>query len=146
MNSSILYLLLLVAAGIAVAFQSPINASLGRVVGTYNATVVSFAIGLVIALVISLAMGELGQVARVTTARPWQLIGGATGVFFVTAVIVAVSRVGASQMIVATIAGQMLAAMLIDHFGWFGLDARPIDLKRAMALPLLGAAIWLLKR
>lgn len=140
------YVLLVVVAGAAIAFQSPINASLGRVIGPFNAALVSFAVGVVVTLVLAMSTDGLSRLTSLQQASPWQLLGGVLGVVLVTSLIVAVPRIGVSQMMVAALAGQLLAAMLIDHFGWLGLETRSFGWKRALALPLLGCAVWLIRQ
>jgi len=48
-------------------------------------------------------------------------------------------RLGGTMMLTLIIIGQLLVGLLIDHFGWFGLAARPIEATR-----LLGVAVLLI--
>lgn len=140
------FVVLMIAAGAMIAFQSPINAALARSIGVYNATFLSFAVGVVIAGIIAAATGGGGSLRQVGQVPWWQWIGGALGVAYVTTIIVAVPRIGVTTMMVAALAGQLTTAMLIDHFGWFGIEPRAIELRRLLALPLLGAALWLIHK
>lgn len=140
------YLLLVVVAGVAIAFQSPINASLGRIVGPFNSAFVSFAVGVVVTFIVANLTDGMGRLQGITSAQPWHFIGGILGVVLVTALIIAVPRIGVSQMMVAALAGQLAAAMLIDHYGWLGVETRSFGWKRAVAIPLLGAAVWLIRQ
>lgn len=141
-----LFLALMIAAGAMIAFQSPINAALARSIGVYNATFVSFAVGVVLAAIVALATGGGGSIRSLPQAPWWQWLGGALGVAYVTAIIVAVPRIGVTTMMVAALAGQLATAMVIDHYGWFGIEARPLELRRLLALPLLAAALYLIHR
>jgi transporter family-2 protein len=47
-------------------------------------------------------------------------------------------------MIVATLAGNMVAALLIDRFGWVGISARPIDLTRVAGVFLMVVSMLLI--
>ena len=128
----------------SIAFQSPINAALARSIGVYNATFLSFAVGVVIAGVIAALTGGGGSLRQLGQVPWWQWIGGALGVAYVTTIIVAVPRIGVTTMMVAALAGQLATAMLIDHFGWFGIEARALEWRRLLALPLLAATLWLI--
>ncbi|UJR78300.1 DMT family transporter [Sandaracinus amylolyticus] len=137
---------LMIIAGAMIAFQSPINAALARSVGVYNATFVSFATGVVLAGIVAALTGGGGSLRQLSSVPWWQWIGGALGVAYVTTIIVAVPRIGVTTMMVAALAGQLTTAMVIDHFGWFGIEARAMDWRRAMALPLLAAALYFMRR
>jgi transporter family-2 protein len=144
---SFFFTALVVLAGAAIAFQSPINAGVAQKVGTFQATLVSFLVGTAMTvLVVLVAPGGLGALRGVRGLAWWQYAGGALGAAYVTAIIVAVPRIGVTALIVAGLFGQVLAAMLIDHYGWLGVAARPIELRRLAALPVLAFAIWLLQR
>ena len=140
------YVVLVILAGAAIAFQSPINAGLGRVVGPFNSAFVSFAVGVVVSFIAASLTDGLGRLQGITSAQPWQFLGGILGVMLVTALIIAVPRIGVSQMMVAALAGQLAAAMLIDHYGWLGVEARSFGWKRGIAIPLLGVAVWLIRQ
>src|SRR5919108_469601 len=54
-------------------------------------------------------------------AAPWWVwIGGALGAFYVAASIVTAPRLGAATLIALVVAGQAVASLLIDQFGWVG--------------------------
>ena len=67
-----------------------------------------------------------------------ELLGGLIGAVFVTATLIAAPKIGVTGMIVATLAGNMVAAILIDRFGWVGISPRPIDLPRVAGVLLDG--------
>ncbi|MDA8746277.1 DMT family transporter [Rubripirellula amarantea] len=63
---------------------------------------------------------------------PWWIwTGGAIGVAVVTGTLVLAPRVGSLTLFVAFISGQVLTALVIDHFGWLGnprIHASPMRL------------------
>ena len=140
------FVALMIVAGAMIAFQSPINAALARSVGVYNATFVSFATGVVLAGIVAALTGGGGSLRQLSAVPWWQWIGGALGVAYVTTIILAVPRIGVTTMMVAALAGQLTTAMVIDHFGWFGIEARAMDWRRAIALPLLAAALYFIHK
>lgn len=137
------YIGLMVVAGALLAFQSPINAALGRSVGIYEASFISFLIGTLVAAVMVFAIGK-GDVKAVTGVPLWQLIGGITGLIYVTMIIVSVGEIGVTAVMVAGLVGQMITAMLIDHYGWFGVQPRPLEPTRVMGAVMLGASILMI--
>jgi bacterial/archaeal transporter family-2 protein len=75
---------------------------------------------------------------------PWYAwIGGIYGAFFVAIAAFAAPRVGVGVLLTAAIAGQLLAAVALDHYGFFGLERQPVNLARAagIGLVLIGAVL-----
>ena len=138
------YLLVLVA-GTLITVQAIINARLGHLLGnTMHAVLVSFTIGTVGAALYCLIEG--GTVAGFDSVRgaPWWVwIGGLLGVAFVWCTIYAVPKIGVSIMFPIVIAGQMVAAIVLEHFGWLGSPHQPVSLARVggVLLVVLGAVV-----
>ena len=141
--SSGLLVVLMVLSGAVMAFQGPINAALRIHVGVFESSLVSFGVGTV-ALIAIVAVAGKGNLLAVRQAPPWQLLGGLIGVVFVTVSLLAVPKIGVPGMIVAALAGQMAAALLIDRYGWVGVPARPIDPTRIAGVALLIVSVVLI--
>jgi transporter family-2 protein len=134
-----------IAAGGMVALQAPINSRLGRAVGTFPAAVISFGVGLLVLLAIMVVAGTGGASGSRHIAW-WYLLGGVLGAFYVTTVLVTVRTLGAGGLTAATIAGQLTMAVLIDRFGWFGVERHPITATRLGGIALLGVGVFLIVR
>jgi len=133
-----------IAAGIAVALQSPMNAALGRTIGSgITAAAVSFGIGFVVLIGVAIMLGQHGAFAKVTHASPLLLLGGIFGAFFVWSMLWAVPALGSLTAIAALILGQMVAALVIDSTGLFGLTVQAITPTRLAAAALVGAGVFL---
>jgi bacterial/archaeal transporter family-2 protein len=133
-----LAVLLAVAAGCFVGLQAPVNARLGREVGSFQAATVSFTIGaLALILVTSLSSGGLGGIGHVGRAPWWALIGGILGAFYVTVALVTVRTLGVSGLTAIVVAGQLSIAVVVDRFGLLGIARQPIDAARVLGLALL---------
>jgi bacterial/archaeal transporter family-2 protein len=133
--------------GGAVALQAPINSHLGKSVGTFQAAFLSFAIGTVALLAIaSLASGGLAGVREATSVPWYYLTGGLLGVAYVSTVLVTVRSLGAGGVTAATIAGQLTLAVVIDRFGWLGVEQKPISVARVVGVLLLAAGVTLIVR
>lgn len=84
---------------------------------------------------------SFGQIAAVPI---WAWVGGWLGAIYVLGALLATPRLGATRAMVAIITGQLVASVVLDHFGI--LQARrPIDLRTMGGLALLagGAALIL---
>jgi transporter family-2 protein len=133
--------------GGCIALQAPINSQLGKAVGTFQAAFVSFAIGTALLLAIaSLAKGHLGQVGEARHVAWYYLTGGVLGAAYVTTVLVTVRSLGAGGVVAATIAGQLTMSVVVDHFGWLGVERQAITAARVAGIVLLAAGVFLIVR
>ncbi len=143
--SNLLLMVLMVVGGVAVAVQPSINARLAEKTGFLQAATVSFAVGTLILLLVSLTSGG-GSFRRISEADWWQLTGGLFGAFFVTMTIVGVPRIGVTAVLALTIVSQLTAGLVMDHYGLFGMRSMPIDYKRMFGVALLLAGVFLICR
>ncbi|NOQ42270.1 MAG: EamA-like transporter family protein [Desulfuromusa sp.] len=143
--SNPILIILMVIGGVAVALQPSINARLAEKTGFLQAATVSFAVGTLILVVISLLSGQ-GSFRRVSEADWWQLTGGLFGAFFVTMTILGVPRIGTTAVLALTIVSQLIAGLAMDHYGLFGMRGIPIDYKRMFGVTLLLAGVFLICR
>lgn len=138
--------LAVVAAGGLVGLQAPLNAGLGRAIGSVPAAAVNFIVGLCALVVILAVMGELGNVRDAPGVSWYYLVGGLMGAIYVTTALVAVKTLGAGGITAATIAGQLTASVLIDRAGILGLAERPVTVERLLGIALLVAGVYLVVR
>ncbi|TWU56766.1 hypothetical protein Poly51_26830 [Rubripirellula tenax] len=128
------------AAGALVGIQPSVNGHLGRhVVHPLQASLISFASGTAILMVMSVAGGIFPPRFTMSPfSMPWWVwAGGAMGVFMVTSSLILVPRIGSLPWFAAIMTGQVVAAVLLDHYGWLGND-------RAVASPVRLAGAGLL--
>ena len=127
-------------AGGLVAMQAPINARLGRTIGSLPAASVSFAIGLAALVGITFVSGEgFGRLGEVGGLSWYYLIGGLLGAVYVTTVLIAVRTLGAGGVTAATIAGQLTLSVMLDRLGVLGLEQRGLTPGRLVGVALLAA-------
>ena len=60
----------------------------------------------------------------------WAVFGGLVGAVQVFAGLSFVNRVGAGNFMALTVTAALIASLVIDHFGWFRMDAHPVNLTR----------------
>jgi transporter family-2 protein len=143
--SNLVLVVLMVCGGMAVAVQPSINARLAQKVGSYESSLISFAVG-TLALLVVVAISGRGTVRGVAAASWWELTGGLLGAFFVTLTIITVPRLGTSAVMAAIITGQLATGALLDHFGLFGLRHLPLTPLRCIGIVLLAAGAALVIR
>jgi transporter family-2 protein len=134
-------------AGCLVGLQAPINARLGKVVGSVQAATFSFLVGTTLLLLVAaFVRGGLGTLAHVGRAPWWALVGGALGAIYVTVALVAVRTLGASGLTAVVITGQLVISVVIDRFGLLGIARQHIGATRVIGLLLLVAGVVLVVR
>lgn len=138
---------LVIAVGAALAMQAPINAALAREVGDPTAAAaISFAIGFVVLATIAWYRGAgVTAITSLGGVPWWALMGGVLGALWIWAAIWSLPRLGVVTMFGAMILGQLIAAMVLDARGSFGMEARPIDLTRLMAVAMVAGGVVLSK-
>ncbi len=143
-----LAVLLTAGAGVLVGMQAPINARLGRSVGSLQAASFSFIVGTVALVCIAAAFSRqgLGTLSNVAHVPWWALVGGLLGATYVTVAILTVRTLGASGLTAAVITGQLAVSVAIDRFGLLGIARQPIALHRVVGLVLLVAGVALVVR
>lgn len=144
MTTTALWLALVLAGGILLGIQPAVNARLAAHLGhPLSASLVSFGSATLILLLVFAALRPaVPGIATLRAIPPVLWLGGALGAAFVTIALMATPRLGAAPVVALIICGQLMAALLIDHLGLFGLLPRPIDgLKLAGALCLVAGVI-----
>ncbi|MBD1871115.1 DMT family transporter [Oculatella sp. FACHB-28] len=123
MNERTIYLLAALAGGAVLPVQVALNTLLRRYVGEpMQVTFISYLAGALASLVICfVARYPLPAAAALTQTSWWMWIGGCLGTFYVWSTIFATPKIGAALALALTIAGQMIAALFLDHYGAIGL-------------------------
>ena len=145
--SSGLAVVLTAAVGGLIAAQAPINSMLGKSVGTFQAAFVSFAIGtILLAVIAGLARGGFSQIPEARHLSWYYLTGGVLGAIYVTTVLVTVRELGAGPVVAATVAGQLTFGVVIDQYGWLGVEKEPVTVAKVIGIVLLAAGVYLMVR
>jgi transporter family-2 protein len=140
-------IMIMVAAGGFIALQAPINATLGRSIGTFAAASVSFAIGTLALVAITLLVGGgFGKIGEAGSLAWYYLTGGILGAVYVTSALATVRVLGAGAVTAATITGQLAAAVVVDRLGVLGLEERPLSPLRVLGIALLAVGTYLVVR
>ena len=133
-----------VLGGVAIAVQAPLNAALGRGLGgAVPASAVSFGVGFLVLLTVSVVQGNGGAYLRLGQVPVWTLAGGLLGAWYVFSAVWGVSSLGVVTLVAALVFGQMAAALVIDATGSLGMAVREITPTRIAAAGLVLAGLVL---
>jgi transporter family-2 protein len=72
--------------------------------------------------------------------------GGLIGAVFLFVSLFAAPRLGIATTIAVLIAGQLAAALVVDHFGWLGVPVRPVNPYRVAGALCLLTGVLLIRR
>ncbi|WP_017395221.1 DMT family transporter [Acinetobacter haemolyticus] len=130
----LLMLPLALGVGVAMAFQTAINAQLREHLHSpLQAAFLSFLVGtIILALLVyfqSTAKPSLGELSQI----PWFLwIGGFLGVYAISMSIYTAPKLGFLTFSGLVIFGQLTISILLDHFGWLGSEKIPVNWQRLL--------------
>lgn len=143
-----IYTLIVVFIGCFLAIQGSINTQLTTYLKhPLQGAFVNFLVGTICLLglnvVFKTQIPEMGSIK----SAPWYLfVGGFLGAIFVSSVIFFIPKIGVTTVLAASIAGQLIAASIIDHYGFFGISVHSINTGRIMGILLLLSGIYLIQR
>jgi transporter family-2 protein len=134
----------LLLVGTLLAVQAAANVQLSTATGSpIGASTLQLGIGAALLLAAAAVAGSLDAYAGLDRAEPWHLVGGLGSAVYITSGILLFPRLGAVLTVGLWIAGQMLASLVLDGFGWLGVAAQAPgapELAGGLAV-LIGAAL-----
>lgn len=131
------YLIIALAAGVALATQSAINTQLAKAMSgeAVIATFISFAVGTIVLFFIAWVKTDLwGNLSAIPSQPWWKLIGGVLGAIVVFTTILLAPKLGITAMLFFIIVGQLITAATIDHFGLIGMPIREVNITKFIGL------------
>ena len=137
--------LILIAAlgGIAVSLQAQFMGLIDKRVGTLESVFITYGIGgLLIALWMLLQRQH--NLSAAWDVLPWYAwSSGAFGLVIVATIGYSTPRLGLVTALAIIVGAQFATGAIIDHFGLFGAEVRPLDLARIAGLGLILVGVWL---
>lgn len=142
-----IYILLALIAGSMLPLQASVNAALRGPQGhPVWAALISFTVG-------TLSLGLYVLAARLPwpSTPPgdvplWQWTGGIVGALYISLVILLTPRLGTATSFGLIITGQLLASLLLDHFGWLGIPQHSMNPMRLLGLTFMIVGVVLLRK
>ena len=131
------YLIIALAAGVALATQSAINTQLAKAMSgeAVIATFISFAVGTIVLFFIAWVKSDLwGNLSAIPSQPWWKLIGGILGAVVVFTTVLLAPKLGITAMLFFIIVGQLITATTIDHFGLIGMPIREVNITKFIGL------------
>ncbi len=144
---SYLYASLVFILGFMLPVQVGINAELARFTNNpVLAALISFAVG-TICLIASTVLLRIPfpAIGQVVVMPVWVWGGGFIGAAVVLGSIIAGPKIGALALVGILLVGQLIASVLIDHFGWLGFPIQKLNIVRLFGVLLLLGGFYLVR-
>ena len=140
-------LLMAVFLGMGLGIQAPINAWIGKRLGSpYWGASFSISISLVVIfLFVMVIVPKVPSFETVLNAPWWVWLGGIFGAMFVAGAIVLGPRLGMALFFTCVVFGQVSISLLIDRFGWFEIPMRELNFTRILGTLLVIGGILLIQ-
>ncbi|MBS1665273.1 MAG: DMT family transporter [Bacteroidetes bacterium] len=134
--------------GALLPFQAGFNAKLGKSIGSpIYASFFTFIVGAIaLAVYLPFARESLSLAAARSASPSSWLGGGLVGAFFITLSMLALPRLGMALTFSLVVAGQMIAAVALDHFGILTDQAHAFNGWRLLGIVLIIAGVVLVRR
>lgn len=148
MNSFLLLSSLALIVGALIPVQAATNAALSHSLGNvFYPSLVVFAVGLcVVATAILLLNIKPPPLSSFVSAPAYGYIGGFIVGSYVLSITYLAPRIGVGNAICFIVTGQILAAVIIDHFGLFKSAVVPISKERLLGIALMIAGLFLARK
>jgi len=135
-------------AGCCLSVQSAVNTQLTRGLGSPLLTaVLSFSVGLTALIVASVASRQpLPSAEMVKGIAPYAFVtGGLVGAFYIFCNSFLTPRLGVAVFMATVIAGQLLAAVVLDHYGLLGMMQREASPGRIVGVFVMFAGVLMIR-
>lgn len=133
--------------GSVTPIQAGINSSLGKLLREpLHAAFISFLGGLLTIIIFCILTGKMFPSLSSVKMVPLLLLsGGIFGALFVFTGVIVAPRLGATLFIAAVLSGQLMASIILDHFGILGYTQHPLTFMRLFGVILLLLGVFIVK-
>ena len=140
-------LLLSTFLGVVLTVHLAMNGMVGAALN--NARVgnaIFWCIGALTAVIIGVTGWQTGGLSGLGNVNPLLLTAGAMGASLVFGIAYLIPRVGAGPFTYALLAGQVVSAMLLSHYGWLGSPRQPVTPMSIVGVIVLVVGVILTRR
>jgi bacterial/archaeal transporter family-2 protein len=140
-------LLLSVVLGVVLTVHLAMNGMVGATINNPRVGhAVLWCIGAVMAVLSGWSGWQSGALSSLSQVHPVLLTAGAMGASLVFGIAYLIPRVGAGPFTYALLAGQIVSAMVLSHYGWLGSPKQPITPMGIAGVVVMVIGIILTKR
>ena len=143
----LLWIFIAFVAGCFLPIQAGLNAKMGKALQSpVHASMISFIVGVLTLIAYIFLTKEQVSWAGIRTAPAYVWIAGALGAFYVTAMILAFPKIGPALTFGLVVGGQMLMAVILDHFNLLVSQQHSINILRVLGILLIVAGVIIIRK
>jgi transporter family-2 protein len=148
MKNDIIFPALALITGALIPIQAATNASFSKSIGNpYITGLMVFIFGLVGMIIFILVSGTSFPLRQQLISAPlYSYLGGIIVATYVVMITILVPKIGVGTAIGLIVTGQIICAVVIDHFGLFHIAVRSISLIRLAGIILMVSGIYLVMK
>lgn len=145
-TSTLSYAGVMLLAGMAIPVMAAMSSGIGVRVGNPSfATSTVFAIAFLATAIAAVATG-FPRLTQIASVPPYLYLGGLCVAFYGLSITFVAPRFGLANAIFCVLVGQIVAAALIDNFGWFGTPQAKLDGTRLLGMAVMVGGLFLAKK
>jgi len=148
MLTRLLFFLLVALGGAGLTIQMAWNARLRTATGSpILTTIISILVSLLsLALAWLSGVADRGSVPAFNSVPKWAWFGGVFAVYYLVASLIAIPKLGAAAVFSLVIAGQVIAALILDSTGAFGVARISLTASRVLGTAFLLIGVILIQK
>jgi transporter family-2 protein len=148
MTLSLLFCAIALLAGTLITVQTGSNARLKESFGeALPAVVVSSSLGIILLIAMTLvARIPWPSLASLGGTPWWGWLGGALGAIYAVTTVLLARELGAATLTALVVTGQLVCAVVLDHFGWAGFVEHTAGPGRILGCLLMMVGFFLIAR
>jgi bacterial/archaeal transporter family-2 protein len=136
-----------VGLGVVLTVHLAMNGMVGAAINNPRVgNAVFWCIGAAMAVIIGWSGWQSGALSNLSQVNPILLTAGAMGASLVFGIAYLIPRVGAGPFTYALLAGQIVSAMVLSHYGWLGSPKQPITPMGVLGVVVMVIGILLTRR
>ena len=142
-----IYSLFALLAGIGLPLQIGLNHMVAKASTALWSSAISFVVGTIAMFAVVFATKQpIPTLQNLSTVPTFAWVAGLLGAFYVTTSIIAAPKIGAAALVTLVVTGQVIASLIIDHYGFAGFPQQSISFGRIAGALLLIAGVVLIKK
>jgi bacterial/archaeal transporter family-2 protein len=143
----LLWIFIAFVAGTFLPIQAGLNTKMGKALQSpVHASMISFIVGVLTLIAYIFLTKEQVSWAGIRTAPAYVWIAGALGAFYVTAMILAFPKIGPALTFGLVVGGQMLMAVILDHFNLLVSQQHSVNIFRVLGILLIVAGVIIIRK
>lgn len=138
-------LFIAILSGICMSVQGVFNTEVTKQSGIWVTNVFVQASAMLLCFIIWAITDRSSFEGLLRVEPKYMLLGGAIGAVITYTVIKSMDALGPARAVMCIVVAQLIAAYVIELFGWFGVDKQPFEWRKVIGMAVAIAGIVVFK-